>query len=350
MVEMTSPVERPQNAAADASVLQVSGLSVEFRNGPSWTRVVDDVSFSVGYGEAMGLVGESGSGKSVTSLAICGLIGAQGGRTSGGQITLCGRSLNDLDEAGWRQVRGGRIGMIFQQPSRSLNPAFTVGDQIAESVRVHRKMSRKAAWERAVEMLDRVHIASASKRAHDYPHMFSGGMCQRVMIAMALACEPQLLIADEPTTALDVTVQARVLDLLRGLQDDYELAILFITHDLGVVAEMCERTAVMYAGQIVEVAETDDLLLSPRHPYSAGLLASVPQVGHPLAAIRGVIPSFSNLPGGCRFHPRCEHSVQDVCDTVPIELREVGGAPGTRACRCARSEELHLDGVTPSVC
>ena len=280
------------SARAPASaLLDVRGLAVEFPTGRGWVRVVDDVTFSISAGETFGLVGESGSGKSVTSHAILGLVTAQHGRVPTGSVTFEGRELVGASPRVMAEVRGGGIGMVFQQALRSLNPAFRVGDQIAETVRRHDGVSRGEASRRAVELLDRVHIPEAAKRARNFPHEFSGGMCQRAMIAMAIACRPRLLIADEPTTALDVTVQARILDLLRELQADTGVSILFISHDLAVIAEMCERVAVMYAGQVVEQAATAVLFRDPQHPYTAGLLNSVPRRGqHRLEAIAGTVP------------------------------------------------------------
>jgi oligopeptide/dipeptide ABC transporter ATP-binding protein len=325
-------------------LLEVSGLSVEFKTEQGWTRVVDDVGFSLERGRTLGLVGESGSGKTVTSLAIMGLLPRRGARVTG-SVRLDGRELIGAPEGDLTDIRGRDIGMIFQEPRRSLNPAFTVGAQIAEVVRRHQGLSRKAAWERAVEMLEAVHIPEPSRRARDYPHQFSGGMCQRVMLAAALVCGPKLLIADEPTTALDVTVQARMLKLMNDLQTDFGLSILFITHDLGVVSEMADEVAVMYAGELVEQAPVADLLIRPEHPYTAGLLASSPDVqgavermGH----IPGSVPAVGDWPQGCRFHPRCPHAVPGVCDGPPAVLIEVAA---DRFTRCLRTHELTLQGV-----
>jgi oligopeptide/dipeptide ABC transporter ATP-binding protein len=339
--------DAPRPEAADGqggNALEVEHLSVEFRTRDGWLPVVDDVSFSLRRGSTLGLVGETGSGKTVTSLAVMGLIPDLNGRTPSGSVLLDGQDLMKLDRRGWQEVRGNRISMVFQQAIRSLNPAYTVGDQIAEVVRRHRDVSRREAWQRAVQMLDHVHIPNASKRAKEYPHTFSGGMCQRVAIAMALVCEPKVLIADEPTTALDVTVQAHILDLLRELQAETNLSILFITHDLGVVSEMCDRAAVMYAGQIVERTPLVELFHQPRHPYTAGLLRSVPKTGRGdrLESIRGTVPALDALPGGCRFHPRCDSFVPGRCDVEVPEIREV--ADGV-TCRCLRAEELHLLGI-----
>jgi len=325
-------------------LLDVGGLNVEFRSGRGWLRVVDDVSFAVGRSQTIGLVGESGSGKTVSALAVMGLAESLGARVSARSISFEGQELTKLRRSAMNRLRGDRIGMIFQQPIRSLNPAYTVGDQIAETVRRFRKVSRKQAWRRAVEMLDRVHIARASERAKEYPHTFSGGMCQRVMIAMALACEPSLLIADEPTTALDVTVQSRILNLLRELQHDTGVAMLFISHDLGVIAEMCEAVVVMYAGQVVEHAPIDPLFYAPKHPYTDGLLGSIPRVGYSkrLTTIPGTVPNMSELPAGCRFHPRCVHAVAGRCDGIEPVLEPLGGGQGAR---CLRVHELSLAGL-----
>ena len=334
----------PLAVTAREPLLTVDGLNVEFRSGRGWLQVVDDVSFAVRPSQTIGLVGESGSGKTVSALAVMGLAPSLGARVSARSISFEGQELTKLRSSAMNRLRGDRIGMIFQQPIRSLNPAYTVGDQIAETVRRFRKVSRKQAWQRAVEMLDRVHIARARERAKEYPHTFSGGMCQRVMIAMALACEPSLLIADEPTTALDVTVQSRILNLLRELQNDTGVAMLFISHDLGVIAEMCEAVVVMYAGQVVEHAPIDPLFYAPKHPYTDGLLGSIPRVGHSkrLTTIPGTVPNMSELPAGCRFHPRCIHAVAGRCDSTEPVLEPLGRE---HAARCLRVHELSLDGL-----
>jgi peptide/nickel transport system ATP-binding protein len=325
------------------SLLAVTGLSVEFPSERGWVRVVDDVSFEVRAGETVGLVGESGSGKTVSAQAILGLSRAQGGRLAGGSVVFGGRDLTKLKERELAKIRGDRIGMIFQQPMRSLDPAFSVGDQIAEVVRRHRNVSRRAAWRRAVEMLDRVHIDRAAERAGQYPHQFSGGMCQRVMIAMALACEPALLIADEPTTALDVTVQAIVLDMLREIQAETGIAILFISHDLGVIAEISERVVVMYSGQVVEQGDASNVFVRLRHPYTEGLLGSIPKVGdRRLQSIPGNVPMAGRLPPGCRFHPRCPYAELGRCDVVEPVLERLEDG---HAARCVRVHELSLRGV-----
>jgi peptide/nickel transport system ATP-binding protein len=272
------------------------------------------VSFALRRGETMGLVGESGCGKSVTSLSIMRLIG-QPGKTVGGNIWFHGQDLLKLSEDEMCKIRGNRISMIFQQPTSCLNPVYRIGDQISEVLMLHRGMGRDQALKRTVELLSMVGIPAAKKRAQNYPHEMSGGMCQRVMIAMALACEPELLIADEPTTALDVTIQAQILELMKDLKTNFNTAIVLITHDLGVVAEMADHVAVMYAGHIVEEADAIQLFDAPKHPYTQGLLASIPvlgQVKDRLDVIPGSVPNLRNLPPGCRFANRCPH-VMDIC-------------------------------------
>ena len=329
-----------------APVLELRDISVEFRTDERWVRVVDRVSLQIEPREIFGLVGESGSGKTVTALAAMGLIGPPNGRVEGELLTggRVGPAGKWRDEAG----RGGQdAAIIFQEPRRSLNPVFTVGEQIAEVVRAYDRLPRKEAWERAVGLLDDVGIADAGRRARDYPHQFSGGMCQRAMIAIALACRPRLLIADEPTTALDVTVQAQVLDLLRSLRDEQGIAVLLITHDLGVVADLCDRVGVMYAGELVEEAPVHDLFLAPAHPYTEGLLGSIPDVRHRSArfeSIPGVVPRPEVWPAGCRFHPRCPHCEPTVCATERLELRPWGDE---RRTRCARIDEISLRGIEP---
>ncbi|MEV5647300.1 ABC transporter ATP-binding protein [Nocardia sp. NPDC052254] len=327
-------------------LLRVRDLTVQFRAAQrEWVTVVDGVSFDVGAGESVALVGESGSGKTVSSLAVMGLTGNTGGRMCGGSVEFEGRDLTALPAREWRKLRGSGIGMIFQQPIRSLDPAFTVGDQIAESVRRHLGLDRRAARARAVEMLDMVQVARAAERVREYPHAFSGGMCQRVMIAMVMACNPRLLIADEPTTALDVTVQETILQLLRDLQAQTGIGLLFITHDLAVVAELCRRVVVMYAGEVIEQGSAEDIFYAPGHPYTAGLLASIPQPGRRgsrrLAAIEGRVPVAGEWPAGCRFHERCAHARTGLCDhTHPaLVATDRGGA------RCLRTADLELTGV-----
>ncbi|MEO6122336.1 MAG: ABC transporter ATP-binding protein [Ilumatobacteraceae bacterium] len=335
-----SESESSQASGAPArTVLEVDGLSVDFGSGKSWVRVVDDVSFTVGAGEIVGLVGESGSGKTVTCLSITQLLPPRTSKISGGAIRLGGVDLTQLGRRALEDVRGRDIGMIFQEPMTSLNPAFRVGDQIAQVVRRHRGVTKQAAWNRAVEMLDAVGIPSPAGRARSYPHELSGGMRQRVMIAMALSCEPQLLIADEPTTALDVTVQAQVLDVLRNMGREFNTAILFVTHDLGVVAELCDRVVVMYAGQIVEQSGVDPIFEAPQHPYTGALLRAMPQIGARrgrLPVIPGTAPRPGLMPTGCRFYARCEEAEQR-CTEGPITLSVTADG---RMARC-----IHVDGV-----
>ncbi len=327
------------------ALVTVRDLSVEFATGHGWERVVNGVSFEVNRGETLGIVGESGSGKSVTCLAMTGLIPTPGGRVAKGSVTLDGQELIGLEQRKLEDIRGDDVGMIFQEPMTSLNPAFTVGQQIAEMVRRHRGVSKGAAMARAVEMLKRVGIPNATQRAKEYPYQFSGGMRQRVMIAMALACDPKLLIADEPTTALDVTIQAQVLDLLREMQAEFGMSLIFITHDLGVVADICDRVVVMYAGRLVETASIDDLYFRPAHPYTEGLLTAMPQIGTRgggrLASIPGSTPLPSQLPDGCAFHPRCPYAI-DACKRGEIPLTQLGEG---RAARCIRVGELSLAGA-----
>ncbi len=340
----TSPA--PSAPAQDTGLLlQVEDLSVDFATAHGWANVVDRVSFGVGAGEIVGLVGESGSGKTVTGLSVLGLVPSPPGRQSGGHIWFDGRDLTALREREMRDVRGNDISMIFQEPMTSLNPAFTLGDQIAETVRRHRGGSRRAAWARAAEVLSMVGIPHAGRRVRDYPHEFSGGMRQRAMIAMSLACDPKIVIADEPTTALDVTIQAQILELLASMRDDIGTGILFITHDLGVVAEVCDRVVVMYAGQVVEQAPVRDLFSRPQNPYAEGLLTAMPQLGARtarLASIPGRTPEPWAMPTGCRFGPRCPHSVA-ACHEQPIPLLPVGPE---RTSRCIRVDEIELRGAT----
>ena len=307
-------------------LLRVEGLVTEFHTDEGVVHAVDDVSFVIHEGETLGLVGESGCGKSVSALSVMGLI-EKPGKVSAGRIIFEGRDLTGLDHESMRKIRGKEIAMIFQEPMTSLNPVYTVGDQIAEMAQLHLHMDRRAAWKHAIEMLTRVRIPSPEKRVDDYPHNMSGGMRQRVMIAMALSCNPKLLIADEPTTALDVTIQAQILDLLRDLQKDFQMSILMITHDLGVVAEICENVCVMYAGKVVEEAPVRGIFNSPQHPYTEGLLRSIPHLGMTaaakLAVIRGQVPSALNWPPGCRFAPRCDLRFEK-CDAQP-PLFDVGG-------------------------
>ena len=293
-------------------LLDVRGLRTSFYTSDGVVRAVDGINFHVDRGEIMGLVGESGCGKSVTSLSIMRLV-APPGTTEAGEVVFDGQDLLKLPTDEMRKIRGNRIGMIFQQPQSSLNPVWDVGAQIGEVLELHRGMNRKAARSRAVELLRMVGIPDPERRVKSYPFEMSGGMAQRVMIAMALACEPELLIADEPTTALDVTIQAQILDLMRNLREETGTAIILITHDLGVVAEMCDRVAVMYAGEIVEQTDTVSLFRDPLHPYTRGLIASIPLVGDvrdELAVIPGNVPNLIDLPKACRFAPRCMSRVE----------------------------------------
>lgn len=325
-------------------ILQVQDLEVEFLTDNGWVTVVDGVSFDVHAGETLGLVGESGSGKTVTSLSVMRLIPAPPGRIKGGRILFQGQDLAAMSESELSDLRGNDIAMVFQESMTSLNPAFTIGDQIAEVVRRHRGCTRKEARARAVEVLELVQIPHPAERLDSYPHEFSGGMRQRAAIAMALACDPKLLIADEPTTALDVTVQAQVLDLLRSLQEKFGMAVLFVTHNLGVVADLCDRVTVMYAGRIAETATVDALFANPRHPYTEGLLRSMPQLGERgqrLPSIPGTPPMPWMMPSGCRFHPRCPYS-EPACENEAVPLFDVDDSHQSR---CRRVHELKLQGA-----
>jgi peptide/nickel transport system ATP-binding protein len=298
-----------------SALLEVEGLRTSFRVEAGEFSAVDGVSFALDAGRTLGLVGESGCGKSVTALSIMGLVPAPAGRIVAGSIRFEGADLLKLSATELRELRGDRLSMIFQEPMTSLNPAFTVGEQIVEGILRHRRSSREEARSRAIEMLRRVHIPSPEQRFDDYPHRLSGGMRQRVMIAMALACEPKLLIADEPTTALDVTIQAQILDLMRALREETGTAIILITHDLGVVAELADEVAVMYSGRIVERAPVATLFARPQHPYTVGLLGSIPRLDieqERLPAIEGVVPNPLAPVAACRFHPRCPFAI-DKC-------------------------------------
>jgi len=311
----------------NGSLLTVQDLRTHFFTGEGVVRAVDGVTLSVRPGETLGLVGESGCGKTVTALSILRLVPDPPGRIVGGTICFDGRDLLRLPEEEMRSIRGCAISMIFQEPMTSLNPVFTVGEQVAEGIRHHQKVSRRDAWDRAVEMLRRVKIPDPARRAYEYPHQLSGGLRQRVMIAMALALGPRLLIADEPTTALDVTIQAQIIELLMGLQEEMQMAVILITHDLGVIAETADRVVVMYAGRVVEEASAEQLFETPLHPYTQGLLESLPKLEagkrhRRLTAIPGLIPNLLDLPTGCKFAPRCPKVVGDCWPTEP-DLREV---------------------------
>ena len=315
-----------------AALLETENLKVEFDTWDGRVRVLDGVSLSVNAGETLGIVGESGCGKSMTALAIMGLVPKPAGHVTGGAVRFNGEDLLAAGEARMREVRGHRIAMIFQEPMTSLNPVFTVGDQIAEAARLHLGLSAAQARSRAIEMLKAVHIPEAEARVDEYPHQFSGGMRQRVMIAMALVCEPQVLIADEPTTALDVTVQAQIFDLLQELRDTRGTAIVLITHDMGAIAEMADRVVVMYAGRKVEEGAVERILGEPAHPYTRGLLACRPQLqlGHgaareALQEIPGVVPPLHLLGQGCAFAERCAHAMARCREQVPPETQSSSG-------------------------
>ena len=304
-----------QAASTNKPILKVRDLSVSFatENGPA--KVIEDVSFSVEHGRTLGLVGESGCGKSVTAMSIIRLLPSPPSRVESGRIFFNGDDMLELDDAEMRSIRGNRIGMIFQEPMTSLNPTFSIGFQIGEVLRIHLGLGRNQARERCIELLEMVGIGSPASRLDQYPHQLSGGLRQRVMIAMAIACRPGLLIADEPTTALDVTIQAQILDLLVKLQKDLDMSILMITHDLGVVAEFCDHVVVMYAGKIVEKAPVEQIFSHPRHPYTHGLMTSIPQIGHKrtyLPTIPGMVPGIDQRPAGCCFADRCNR-VTNVC-------------------------------------
>ena len=299
------------------ALLEIKQLKTVFHTDQGKARAVDGVNLSIETGQVLGVVGESGCGKSITSLSVLRLVPPPG-RITEGEIVFDNKNLLKLSEKEMRSIRGNQIGLIPQDPMTSLNPVYTVGDQIIEAVELHQKVSRQEARKRAIEVLEKVKIPQAASRIDEYPHQFSGGMRQRVMIAMALSCNPRLLIADEPTTALDVTVQAQILDLLREIQKDREMSILLITHDLGVVAEMCDRVAVMYAGSVVESASVHELFKNPMHPYTKGLLESVPKPDSPrLKPIDGQPPSLIDLRDGCRFADRCPLKEEDCLASIP---------------------------------
>ncbi len=323
-------------------LLEVQNLQTYFYTFEGVARAVNGVSYHLRKGEALGIVGESGCGKSVTASSVMRIVPEPPGKIVGGKILFHGEDLTKLSQKGMRRIRGSRIAMIFQEPMTSLNPVFTIGNQIAEMFTLHKGMSKKEGLAAAVEMLDRVQIPAPHKRVNDYPHQLSGGMRQRAMIAMALACDPELLIADEPTTALDVTVQAQILDLMNKLKDDFDTAIQMITHDLGVIAEMSDRIVVMYAGRVVEESETTELFKNTLHPYTKGLLHSIPILGSRskgerkrLQEIRGMVPSLYDLPSGCAFRERCDKAMKICGEQEP----PLGFVDGQHAVRCW----LHLD-------
>ncbi|MCY4504057.1 MAG: ABC transporter ATP-binding protein [Alphaproteobacteria bacterium] len=325
-MDPTEPLKQEAQAVSDDNVLEIENLQTHFFTNDGVVRAVDGVSYSVRRGETLGVVGESGCGKSVTALSILRLVASPPGRIVGGAIRLEGRNLLDATETEMEDVRGNEISMIFQEPMTSLNPLFTVGKQISEAIALHQGLSKRDAMDRAVEMLREVHIPEPERRAHEYPHQLSGGMRQRVMIAMAISCNPKVLIADEPTTALDVTIQAQILDLMRETQRSQGQAVILITHDMGVVAENADRVVVMYAGRKVEEAEVDELFDHPGHPYTEGLLGAIPSLetaAHNedgrgrLNEIEGMVPSLANLPPGCVFAPRCRYASEQCRQTYP---------------------------------
>jgi peptide/nickel transport system ATP-binding protein len=325
MTSKTSSARTAPAAASASPLLELRDLHTYFAVDDGEFRAVDGVSFTVHAGRTLGIVGESGCGKSVTALSIMGLVPQPPGRIAGGAVLFEGVDLLRLPAAELRALRGNQLSMIFQEPMTSLNPAFTIGDQIAEGIMRHRDVSPREARARAIEMLRRVRIPAPEQRIDDYPHKLSGGMRQRAMIAMALACDPKLLIADEPTTALDVTVQAQILDLMRALRDETGAAIMLITHDLGVIAELAQDVIVMYAGKIVERADVATLFADPQHPYTVGLLGSIPKLHadqQQLATIEGVVPNPLDMPPGCRFNPRCPFAI-DKCRGSEPPLAEV---------------------------
>ena len=322
-----------------SALLQIDGLRTVFDTSEGEAVAVDGLELSIAAGETVGIVGESGCGKSVTALSVMRLIQSPPGRIAAGRILFEGRDLLALDEKQMRSVRGNEIAMVFQEPMTSLNPVFPVGAQVGEALRIHRGFSRADAEREAIRMLELVEIPEAAARSRDYPHQLSGGMRQRVMIAMALSCEPKLLIADEPTTALDVTIQAQVLDLLGALKERIGMAVMLITHDLGVVAEQAERVIVMYAGRVVEEGPVDRVLSNPVHPYTRGLLASQPALGQEhgeLKTIPGMVPRLTELPAGCRFRDRCDRA-EPRCSSTDPTLTDCG--PAHRAACIVTTEE-----------
>ena len=328
-----------------AEVLSVANLRTYFHTRDGLVRAVDGVSFALGAGETLGIVGESGCGKTMTGLSILRLVDPPGQIETGSEIVLRGRSLTELADAEMREIRGNTISMIFQEPMTSLNPVWSIGDQISEAVRTHRDASRREARQRAIEMLHWVGIPNPDRRVDDYPHEFSGGMRQRAMIAMALSCEPSVIIADEPTTALDVTIQAEILDLLADLQERLGMAMIFISHDLGVVSRIADRILVMYAGQVVEEGDAEAIFAQPRHPYTEGLLRSIPRITgrvSRLAVIPGSVPSPRQWPPGCRFHPRCPYAWERCRREEPLLVSD------SNANRCWLEQEPGRRTVEPA--
>ena len=326
-------------------LLEIEGLKTYFHTDEGVAKAVDGVSYAIRPGETLGVVGESGSGKSVTALSILQLLPMPPGRFEGGSIRFRGEELIGADEERLREVRGNDIAMIFQEPMTALNPVFTVGNQIGETVKLHQGLDDEAARARAIDMLTKVGIPAPEKRVDEYPHQLSGGMRQRVMIAMAMACDPALLIADEPTTALDVTIQAQILDLIKELQEEAEMSVLLITHDLGVVAETAHHVAVMYGGRVVEFGPAKEIFEAPQHPYTVGLLQSLPDLAVPgerLVTIPGIVPSATRFPSGCRFRTRCPLATDACAAEVPALVPVEEGAEHTVACH-------HVDQVRASV-
>jgi len=325
---MTSTATNSQPARGEV-LLDVQDLAVEFDTEAGRARAVDGVSFSVRAGQTLGIVGESGCGKSVTALSILRLLPQPMGRIVAGRILFRGQDLVAADQETLHKVRTGQIGMIFQEPMTALNPVHRIGKQLSEAIMLHRQVSARTALEQSVELLNRVGIPSPEVRVGEFPHQLSGGMRQRVVIAMALACRPALVIADEPTTALDVTIQAQILELMRALQDEMGMSIILITHDLGVIAETCEDVLVMYAGRIAEVGSVEDIFHRPSHPYTRGLLESIPRLEYPrksrLSTIEGMVPALMDLPAGCRFNNRCPHRSERCTLEAPVLEAVVGG-------------------------
>lgn len=321
-------------------LLEVKNLRTEFKRDKSWVTAINKVSFYINKGEILGLVGESGCGKSVTSLSVMRLLPPATSKVSEGEVLFNGKNLLQVKEREMRSIRGHKVAMIFQEPMNSLNPCMRIKDQITESIRLHNDVSKEEAVKRAMDVLRSVGIPDPEMTLNSYPHQLSGGMCQRVMIAMAMSCEPDLLIADEPTTALDVTIQAQILELMEEIRKERNTGILMITHDLGVVAEMCTRVAVMYAGRIMEEAPVKELFADPQHPYTQGLIASVPKLGSnttSLPSIPGSVPDLSIMPKGCKFAPRCKFAM-DICREEEPRLLDMDET-GQRRCRCHLTSE-----------
>jgi oligopeptide transport system ATP-binding protein len=339
---MSAPKDDVMSTDATAPLLELDALKVYFHTQDGIVKAVDGVSYTLDLGETLGVVGESGSGKSVTALSVMGLIPMPPGKIHGGDARFKGRSLLSMSEKELRNIRGNHIAMVFQDPLSSLNPVYRVGKQVGEGLRIHKGYTKKQAFERAIELLDMVGIPNAAERARDYPHQFSGGMRQRAMIAMALACDPELLIADEPTTALDVTIQAQILELMQEMQRTHGSAIVIITHDLGVVADMADRILVMYAGKPVEYGNTDQIFYNPLHPYTWGLMRSIPKRtlddDQPLTPIRGNPPSLIDLPDGCAFSERCPYAQERCLGEMPAMIEIEAG----HSCSCFFAQDAEF--------